>query len=150
MPRRSTRGSEGPGLTYSSVAPTTRSRMQAVRRRDTEPELRVRRALHKMGFRFRLQLKDLPGTPDVVLPRHRKIVLIHGCFWHGHDGCKRAKLPVNNANTWREKIRLNKERDQRNAAELRKLGWDVLIIWECETRDPVLLESRLRMFMPER
>lgn len=150
MPRRSTSGSEALGLTYSSVTPTTRSRMQAVRRQDTEPELRVRRALHKMGFRFRLQRKDLPGTPDVVLPIHRKIVLIHGCFWHGHDGCKRAKLPANNANTWREKIRLNKERDQRNVAELRKLRWDILIIWECETRDPILLESRLRMFMPER
>ncbi|HBO8873349.1 TPA: DNA mismatch endonuclease Vsr [Pseudomonas aeruginosa] len=147
MRSRSTPRSDAQKLTYASVAPATRSRMQAVRGRDTEPELRVRRALHGMGCRFRLQRKDLPGTPDIVLPRHRKIVLVHGCFWHGHEDCKRAKPPVNNASTWREKIRLNRERDQRNVAELRELGWDVLIIWECETRDPALLDRLLRSFM---
>ena len=147
LPSRATPGSDAQRLTYASVAPETRSRMQAVRGRDTEPELRVRRALHGMGCRFRLQRKDLPGTPDIVLPRHRKVVLVHGCFWHGHEGCKRAKAPLNNASTWREKIRLNRERDRKNIAELRELGWDVLIVWECETRDPVLLEGLLRSSM---
>lgn len=134
-------------LGYANVASTTRLRMKAVRGRDTEPEMRVRQTLHAMGCRFRLQRKDLPATPDVVLPRHRKIVLIHGCFWHGHQGCKRATLPVNNANTWQEKIRVNQQRDQRNVKDLRKLGWDVLIIWECETRDLALLGSRLQHFI---
>ncbi len=150
MPSRSTFRSDAKKLTYASVTPATRSRMQAVRGRDTEPELRVRRVLHRMGYRFRLQRKDLPGTPDIVLPRHRKIVLVHGCFWHGHEGCKRGTPPVNNASTWREKIRLNRERDRRNVVELCGLGWEVLIIWECETRDPILLERLLRSFMSTR
>jgi len=149
MVSHSTSRSNAQKQAYTSVMPATRSRMQAVRGRNTEPELYVRRTLHNMGYRFRLQQKNLPGTPDVVLPRHRKIVLVHGCFWHGHGGCKRAKLPINNADTWREKIRLNKERDQRNIADLRELGWDVLVIWECETRDLVLLESLLRRFMTQ-
>lgn len=147
MRNSSMQKSDAQKLAYASVTPATRSRMQAVPGRNTEPEIRVRRALHEIGYRFRLQRKDLPGTPDIVLPRHRKIVLVHGCFWHGHESCKRAKLPVNNASTWREKIRLNRERDQRNVAELREYGWDVLIIWECQTRDPVLLERLLRNFM---
>ena len=150
MPSRAGPESGTQKLIYTCVAPETRSRMQAVNGRDTEPELRVRRALHGMGCRFRLQRKNLPGTPDIVLPRYRKIVLVHGCFWHGHEGCKRAKLPVKNARTWREKIRLNRERDQRNMAELRDLGWDVLIIWECETHAPALLERLLRSFIFQR
>lgn len=135
---------------YSDVSPMTRTRMKAVRGRDTEPEMRVRRSLHAMGFRFRLQRADLPGTPDVVLPRYRKIVLVHGCFWHGHEQCKRATLPKNNAETWREKVARNQLRDRRNIGELRALGWDVFVIWECETRDPALLESRLRSFVSQR
>lgn len=133
--------------TYANVAPATRSRMQAVRGRDTDPEMRVRRALHAMGYRFRLHRKDLPGTPDVVLPRHGRIILVHGCFWHGHEQCKRATVPANNAATWRAKIEGNRKRDQRSVAALRELGWDVLIVWECEVRDSVRLESRLRDFL---
>jgi DNA mismatch endonuclease (patch repair protein) len=82
---------------YADVAPATRTRMQEVKRRDTDPEMRVRRALHCMGYRFQLHRKDLPGTPDIVLPGRRKIVFVHGCFWHGHEHCKRATVPVNNA-----------------------------------------------------
>ncbi|MCF7221606.1 very short patch repair endonuclease [Marilutibacter chinensis] len=124
--------------------------MKAVRGRNTEPELRVRRVLHAMGCRFRLHRNDLPGTPDIALPRHRKIVLVHGCFWHGHEGCRRATIPTNNADTWREKIQANQFRDRRNIAELRALGWDVLVVWECETPDPALLGRRLRNFVFQR
>ncbi|WP_267895698.1 very short patch repair endonuclease [Rhodanobacter thiooxydans] len=131
------------------MAPETRRRMLAVRRRDTAPELRVRSTLHAMGFRFRLHSKDLPSTPDIVLPRHRKIILVHGCFWHGHDMCKRATRPVNNADTWAAKIEGNRRRDQENLDALRSLGWGVLIVWECEVRDIILLERRLRNFLEQ-
>ena len=132
---------------YESVSPTTRARMQAVKTRDTNPEMRVRQALHGMGYRFRLHRKDLPGTPDIVLPRHRKIVLVHGCFWHGHKRCKRATVPVNNAEIWQAKIEGNQSRDRRNLQALREQGWTVLIVWECELRDPAQLANRLRDFM---
>lgn len=147
---REPQGPSKPGAAaaaYTQVAPETRRRMLAVRGRDTAPELRVRRLLHAMGYRFRLHRKDLPGTPDVVLPRHRKIVLVHGCFWHGHDDCKRASRPVNNANTWAAKIEGNRRRDQRNLDALSALGWDVLVVWECEVRDASRLEARLRTFL---
>ena len=132
---------------YVQVAPETRQRMLAVRGRDTAPELRVRGILHGMGYRFRLHRKDLPGTPDIVLPRHRKIVLVHGCFWHGHDDCKRATRPINNATSWAVKIDGNRLRDRRNIDALTELGWDVLVVWECEIRDVPLLEGRLRAFL---
>ncbi|WP_275250547.1 very short patch repair endonuclease [Vandammella animalimorsus] len=128
------------------MTPETRRRMLAVRKRNTPPELRVRRVLHAIGYRYRLHRKDLPGTPDIVLPRHRKIVLVHGCFWHGHENCKKSKLPTNNAKIWATKIKGNRLRDQRNIAALNTLGWEVLIIWECETRDPLCLEALLRDF----
>lgn len=102
--------------------PQIRLRMLAVRGRDTAPELRVRRLLHAMDYRFRLHRKDLPGTPDIVLPRRRKIVLVHGCFWHGHENCSRASRPVNNAGTWEAKIERNCQRDQRNLDALGALG----------------------------
>ena len=147
---RESQGPGKPGATapaYAQVAPETRRRMLAVRGRDTAPELRVRRLLHAMGYRFRLHRKDLPGTPDVVLPRRRKIVLVHGCFWHGHDDCKRASRPVNNANTRAAKIEGNRRRDQRNLDALGALGWDVFVVWECEVRDASRLEARLRAFL---
>lgn len=144
---RSTRGAASP--LYEHVAPETRRRMLAVRRRDTAPELHVRRVLHGMGYRFRLHRKDLPGTPDIVLPRHRKIVLVHGCFWHGHEDCKRATRPVNNASSWAAKIEGNRLRDQRNLDALSALGWEVLVIWECEVRDASRLEARLRAFLED-
>lgn len=135
---------------YADVAPATRRRMQAVRGQDTDPELRVRRVLHALGYRYRLHRKDLPGTPDIVLPRHRKIILVHGCFWHGHEQCKRAKLPAKNADTWKAKIDGNRARDQKNATALQELGWGVLIVWECEVRDPTWIANRLRSFLSDR
>jgi DNA mismatch endonuclease, patch repair protein len=145
---RRKRGASAPA--YAQVAPETRHRMLAVRGRDTAPELRVRCVLHAMGYRFRLHRKDLPGTPDIVLPRHRKIVLVHGCFWHGHEECKRAKRPVNNASTWAAKVEGNRRRDQRNLDALGALGWHVLVVWECEVRDAIRLEERLRAFLEPR
>lgn len=138
--------SAGP-QTYKHVTPEDRRRMQSVRHRDTEPELRVRRVLHAMGYRFRLHRKDLPGTPDIVLPRYRKIVLVHGCFWHGHDGCKRATRPINNADAWAAKIKGNIWRDKQNLDALRAGGWGVLVVWECEVRDAARLEKQLRSFL---
>ncbi len=123
--------------------------MQKVRRRDTVPEMRVRRILHGLGYRYRLHRKDLPGTPDIVLPRQMKIILVHGCFWHGHKQCKRARLPIKNADTWRAKIDGNKARDKKSAAALRALGWTVLIVWECEVRDLLHLTNRLGHFLAD-
>lgn len=110
----------------------TRSRMMAgIRGKDTKPEMIVRRALHKAGYRFRLHRKDLPGKPDIVLPRYRTAIFVHGCFWHGHD-CKHFKWPKTRPDFWREKIEKNVERDRRAIAELERLGWNVKVIWECQ------------------
>jgi len=121
--------------------------MSRIRGRDTKPELLVRSLIHRMGYRFRLHVKTLPGRPDIVLPRHRKIVLVHGCFWHGHPGCKRARRPQTNREFWRNKIKANIERDGKVLRQLRDLGWDVLVVWECETRDEEELELKLRTFL---
>jgi DNA mismatch endonuclease (patch repair protein) len=118
--------------------------------KDTAPELRVRRLLHALGFRFRLHRSDLPGKPDIVLPRHRKIILIHGCFWHGHPGCHRAALPTTNAAFWQAKIGKNTERDRVALEGLRGLGWDVLVLWQCELGDLAQLTDRLHAFLRDR
>ena len=113
----------------------TRSRMMAgIRGRNTAPEVAVRRALHAAGFRFRLHRKDLPGSPDIVLPKHGVAILVHGCFWHRHPGCRFATTPASNPEFWRAKFAENVERDLRKRRQLRKLGWKVYTIWECDTR----------------
>jgi len=132
---------------YVNVDPATRRRMLAVRQQSTFPELLVRRMLHALGYRFRLHRKDLPGTPDIVLPCHKKIILVHGCFWHGHENCKKAKLPKNNANTWMLKINANRSRDGRAILLLQDLGWNVLVLWECEVRNSEILKRTLEEFM---
>lgn len=117
--------------------------MRAVKSRDTTPELRVRRALHAMGYRFRLHRKDLPGTPDIVLPRHNLALFVHGCYWHGHD-CKRGdRIPRSNREYWSAKIDRNKKRDQVNYEALQSLGWRISTIWECETHASGQLYERL-------
>lgn len=129
--------------------PEERSRIMAkVKGRDTKPEILVRRILHRLGYRFRLYRKDLPGKPDIVLPRHRKIIFVHGCFWHGHD-CKRGARPETNADFWNAKIKGNMERDARNTEELKRLGWDVLTLWVCEMKDPDELAERLGRFIEQ-
>jgi DNA mismatch endonuclease (patch repair protein) len=110
--------------------------MSRIRGKDTEPEKRVRSALHRAGYRFRLHSKKLPGRPDVVLPKYRTVVLVHGCFWHRHKGCRFAYTPKSRVAFWNTKLDANIERDRRSARELRRLGWKVVTIWECEAEQP--------------
>jgi DNA mismatch endonuclease (patch repair protein) len=122
------------------VTPEKRSDiMRGVKQSSTEPELLVRRALHAKGFRFRLHRKDLPGKPDIVLPRYKKAIMVHGCFWHQHKGCKDGRVPTSNTAYWGPKLERNVERDAEKAAALRALGWRVVVIWECEARTPARL-----------
>ena len=130
-----------------TVSPEERSRiMSHVKGRDTTPEKRVRSLLHSMGYRFRLQRADLPGKPDIVLPKFKTVIFVNGCFWHRHPGCKRATLPKSNAEFWRQKLEKNVARDRRNIQTLKDLGWYVLIIWECELKDTMTLQARLSDF----
>lgn len=130
-----------------TIAPTERSAlMSRIRSKDTRPEMAVRSLLHRMGFRFRIHRKDLPGRPDIVLPRHRKIVLIQGCFWHGHT-CRLASKPKSNESYWSAKLEANRARDARNLAALIGQGWMVLELWECEIRRFEGLEEKLQVFM---
>lgn len=119
--------------------------MSRVRGADTSPEIRVRRAAHALGLRFRLQKKDLPGTPDLVFPKHRTVVFVHGCFWHRHPGCKKASTPKSNIDFWLTKFDANVDRDARAEAELHRLGWRVATIWECETKVPDTLTRTVAM-----
>ncbi|WP_273861194.1 very short patch repair endonuclease [Pseudomonas sp. LA5] len=118
------------------VDPARRSRMMAtIRGKDTKPEMLVRRFLHAHGFRFRLHRADLPGKPDIVLPRLRSCIFVHGCFWHRHPGCRYAVLPKTRAEFWADKLEGNVERDRQAIEALRNAGWIVFIVWECELRD---------------
>ncbi|MCE7970199.1 MAG: DNA mismatch endonuclease Vsr [Leptolyngbya sp. PLA2] len=118
--------------------------MRRIRSKDTGPERIVRSCIHRLGLRFRLHDSQLPGSPDIVLPRLRTVVFVHGCFWHRHPRCRFAYMPKSHTQFWREKFRSNRLRDRRNQAALGRLGWRVLILWECETRDIVALSDRLR------
>lgn len=121
----------------------TRSRMMAgIRSKDTWPEMAVRRFLHGMGLRYRLHGKDLPGTPDLVFPKYKTVIFVHGCFWHGHD-CRYFKLPKTRTEFWLEKISGNKARDVRNLDALRVIGWNVIVIHECEIRDDAGWQARV-------
>jgi len=108
--------------------------MGRIRGKNTKPELEVRRKLHAMGYRFRLHRKDLPGRPDITLPKHKTVIFVHGCFWHGHEGCKANRIPKTNEAFWQAKIDRNRARDEENRAALETLGWKVVVIWECEVR----------------
>jgi DNA mismatch endonuclease (patch repair protein) len=118
--------------------------MAAIRSKDTRPEVAIRSMLHRMGLRFRLHVKGLPGTPDVVLKRHRKVVEILGCYWHRHPRCRQASGPSSNRAFWRDKFQRNVERDKANRKALRRMGWRTVVVWECELRKPERLERRLR------
>jgi len=108
--------------------------MSRIRDRDTKPELAVRRIVHALGFRYRLHVGSMPGTPDLVFPKHRKVILVHGCFWHRHT-CRFGRVRANtNARFWEAKILANKERDRRIRRELRAKGWETRVVWECQTR----------------
>lgn len=136
MPHPTSEGRElsqpQPPTSAPAVSANRRRTMQAVRSRNTKPELQVRRLLHAMGYRYQLHRRDLPGTPDIVFTRRKKVIFVHGCFWHGHD-CKRGnRQPVRNAEYWRAKIARNVERHREQTAKLRDLGWCVLTLWECD------------------
>lgn len=109
--------------------------MAKIRSKNTAPEIAIRSLFHKNGYRFRLHRKDLPGTPDMVLPKYKTVVFVNGCFWHQHKGCKRATLPKTNTNYWIPKLKKNIERFQENAKKLKKLKWNIAVIWECETKN---------------
>lgn len=129
------------------VSPAIRSRIMAsVPGKSTKPEILVRSIAHSMGYRFRLHRRDLPGKPDIVFPGRKSLVFVNGCFWHGHE-CKREKMPKSNKSFWDDKIKNNRLRDERVLSELKKLGWKVLTIWECETKDPEIVKRKLFEFL---
>ncbi len=138
-----------PRPAFDDVPAARRRNLAAVGAKDTAPELRVRRLLHRMGFRYRLHRRDLPGTPDIVLSSHEKIVEVRGCFWHQHPdpACRNAVAPKTRAAWWAEKLCRTVARDERNAAALRALGWSLLVVWECETADEAGLSERLKAFL---
>lgn len=121
--------------------------MSRIRSKNTKPELVVRRLVHALGYRFRLHRRNLPGSPDLVFPTRRKVIFVHGCFWHRHPGCKMSSMPSTRRNFWENKFQLNVERDIRKEIQLMALGWEVLVIWGCETRRPEILATTLREFL---
>jgi len=121
--------------------------MSRIKNRDTAPEIKVRSIIHRMGYRFRLHRKDLPGNPDIVFPKHKKIIFVNGCFWHGHKNCIRSKRPSSNKNFWDQKIDKNITRDKNIRKALNKSGWKVLVIWQCEINDINKLEVKIANFM---
>lgn len=132
-----------------SLTPEHRSwNMSRIRNGNTKPERIVRSLLHRMGYRFRLHRKDLPGRPDIVLPGRRVAILVHGCYWHRHSGCRFAYTPKSNLAFWQAKFQENVNRDHRQVNQLRDLGWEVITVWECETKRPEMLAEWLRNEIP--
>lgn len=121
--------------------------MSRVRNKNTKPEMVVRRLVHGMGYRYRLHRRDLPGSPDLVFPSRRKVIFVHGCFWHRHEGCSLARLPKSRLEFWVPKLEGNKTRDQNNQAKLQDLGWSFLTIWECQVADAEAVGARVRDFL---
>ena len=124
--------------------------MSRIRGRDTSPERQIRSILHGLGYRFRLHVRRLPGKPDIVLPRYQTAIFVNGCFWHRHVGCKFCYEPKSRKSFWREKFEENVKRDKRNYAELKRLGWSVTVIWECQTTNVDLIERRLQRRLERR
>jgi DNA mismatch endonuclease (patch repair protein) len=121
--------------------------MSLIRGKDSKPEVFVRRMAHALGYRFRLHRRDLPGTPDLVFPRLGKIIFVHGCFWHQHPSCRYAYQPKSNRPFWAKKFSENRARDKYVLKVLRKLGWKILVVWECQTRKPELLSQKIGRFL---
>lgn len=127
--------------------PTQRSHiMRSVGTKNTGPELQLRKMLHHAGYRYRLHGKMLPGRPDLVFPGRRKVIFVHGCFWHGHD-CFKGRAPKSKGEYWKPKLAANQQRDARNMGDLRKLGWDSLVVWQCELKEPVAVLQRVEKFL---
>lgn len=132
------------------VTPTKRSKiMAAVRSKDTTPEMKVRRLVHSMGYRYRLHSPDLPGKPDLVFSSKKKVIFVHGCFWHGHKRCSKARLPKSRVDFWREKIENNVSRDRRVKRALNRKGWRYLTIWQCEVKDIGKTGTCIRAFLDD-
>ncbi len=128
-----------------TVSKEVRSRnMSAIRSKNTNPETVVRSLLFALGYRYRLHKKDLPGKPDIILKKHNTVIFVHGCFWHQHKECKRANIPKSNKKYWIPKLERNVERDKINKRELNRLGWNVITIWECETKDSGKITAELK------
>ena len=135
-------------LTTDPLTPNQRSALMArIRSKDTQPELVVRRLVWSLGFRYRLHQRDLPGRPDIVLRRHRKAIFVHGCFWHAHKGCPRATVPKTRRDFWTAKFQGNRRRDAASLRALRRDGWKVLVLWECELKDRARLSERVGTFL---
>lgn len=117
--------------------------MSRITSKDTKPEIVVRFLLHSLGYRFRLHRKDLPGKPDIVLPKYKTVIFVHGCFWHRHEGCKKATTPKSNMEYWLNKFARNISNDIRHKRELQELGWSVIVIWECETKNVQMIMDKL-------
>ncbi len=131
-----------------TLTPKQRSeRMSRVRSKDTKPELAVRRLIHGMGLRYRLHRRNLPGSPDLVFSSRRKVILVHGCFWHRHPGCKLARIPKSRTEFWIAKLEGNRTRDIKNQSLLAGLGWEYLVVWECQVRDNKKLKQLIRGFL---
>lgn len=132
-----------------NISPAQRSRnMRRIRGKDTVPEILVRRLVHGMGIRYRLHRKDLPGTPDLVFTSRRKVIFVHGCFWHQHN-CSRGKRPSSNVKFWDAKLEGNLQRDKADVSSLKEKGWRVLIVWECEIKEPAKLSRRIESFLKD-
>lgn len=128
------------------VPPAVRRRiMSRIHGTDTQPEMTVRRLVHSLGLRYRLHCRDLPGTPDLVFPRWKCVLFVHGCFWHQHT-CPRGRRPTTNVDFWNDKLEANMRRDRRNIASLKALEWSVLVVWECQIKDAAALTVRIRKF----
>ncbi len=121
--------------------------MSRVRAKDTAPEMLVRRLVYSMGYRYRLHDRSLPGTPDLVFRKTHQLIFVHGCFWHRHAGCALARWPKSRQKFWREKLEGNQTRDRKNIGRLRRAGWRVMVVWECQLSKPVRLEQRIRGFL---
>ncbi|MES0075780.1 DNA mismatch endonuclease Vsr [Mesorhizobium sp. M0058] len=131
-----------------TLTPKERSRrMSLIRSKDTKPEVQLRSMLHAEGYRFRLHRRDLPGAPDIVFPSRRKAILVHGCFWHAHEGCKTANIPKTRTDYWQLKFARNKARDMENESRLHHLGWQTLVVWECEINEKAKLLRTVVAFL---
>jgi len=123
--------------------------MSKIYGKETKPEILVRKYLFSKGFRYRKNVKEFPGKPDIVLPKYKTIIFIHGCFWHGHEGCKKSALPATNFEFWKDKLEKNKERDKSNIQKLQGRGWKVIVVWQCELRNITIKDARLNNLVLE-
>ena len=121
--------------------------MSAIKSKNTKPEIAVRKLLHSMGYRFRLHRKDLPGSPDIVLPKYKTVIFVHGCFWHRHENCKYASIPKTRKEFWESKFKANVKRDKEIQEKIKNIGWKYVVIWECEARNIESIEEKIKRFL---